>query len=415
MENLNSNEYLNLNNMNVKLNFNENQKPIIIKNEYKYKKISNIGDAYNGFNINILNEGLKWKDATKKINDMNPFNNLNQNWINLQNEYLQSLNIHDICVLNTWTDDGNNYINPYITYKETIELDTTNIIQLKNLLISKIKSTSIIIINNKKFDPIYLYFLIICKQKLYEITKETSNYDKYFILDYNINQYMEYIKYTNIKNKLLTYLFNNVLNFSEYTKYISYTNIEFNKGMSNETESKKITYYKTLLEFFKYIFNDKISHKNLYQTFLNYKISYYLVDDFLLEFVKMYTTDLLNIVNNAPTITDEMIVYRGIKSDYFLKYINNDNICYIPAFLSTTLALNDAVEYSDKTSKCCIKIIKLIIGTKCLLLDGISHMDVTEILLPYGSKFIKNNVGNFEEYIKIYNNMIKTIRFIVLD
>ena len=131
------------------------------------------------------------------------------------------------------------------------------------------------------------------------------------------------------------------------------------------------------------------------------------ITEFYLNIIKKYTIDFIKIVKNAPPLQQKLIVYRGVQSDYYTDYINKSNhICYIPACMSTSLDPNYALRFFNLQKKCCIKIITLLPGTKCLLLDSMGYMDkLQEIVLPYGTKMYNLNDLNNELYYDYNGNM----------
>ena len=93
--------------------------------------------------------------------------------------------------------------------------------------------------------------------------------------------------------------------------------------------------------------------------------------------------------------------------------------------MSTSLNPFYALRFSKVNyTKCCIKIITLLPGTKCLLLDGIAYMDkLQEIVLPYGTKMYNTDKSdhklyyskNTEEFVCPKNDLeIKTINLVCL-
>lgn len=101
----------------------------------------------------------------------------------------------------------------------------------------------------------------------------------------------------------------------------------------------------------------------------------------IIRFIK----DLDNIIQNAPPLTKKLIVYRGVKSDYYLK--GKEGFVYTTnSFVSTSVNLGAAMKFANPT--CCFKRITLLPGTRTLLLAGISKfMNEVEILLGTTSKF----------------------------
>lgn len=93
---------------------------------------------------------------------------------------------------------------------------------------------------------------------------------------------------------------------------------------------------------------------------------------------------LASIINNAPPLEADLLVYRGITNDYFPK---KDNMFLNKRFISTTYALHAAFNFMGDFN-CCLLQILLPKGTRCLFMPIVSvYPDECEILLPITTIF----------------------------
>ena len=117
-----------------------------------------------------------------------------------------------------------------------------------------------------------------------------------------------------------------------------------------------------------------------------YLIGKYLdYDKFWRDVIEQYIKDLDNLIDNSPPISKRMIVYRGVKNDYFLTG-TKDHIYKTDSFVSTSINLPSAMRFAG--NDCCFKRITLLPGTKTLLLAGISkYKNEIELLLGTKAQF----------------------------
>lgn len=157
---------------------------------------------------------------------------------------------------------------------------------------------------------------------------------------------------------------------------LSITHEPINKNLLG---SKKVTQVLDML----------ISDKTLKQS-EQYVALYYIgrflsFSNFWQHVIIKYIQDLDNIINNAPPLKTPLIVYRGVKNDYYLK--GREGFVYTTnSFVSTSVNLGSALKFAGPT--CCFKRITLLPGTRTLLLAGISSfLNEVEILLGTAAKF----------------------------
>jgi hypothetical protein len=110
---------------------------------------------------------------------------------------------------------------------------------------------------------------------------------------------------------------------------------------------------------------------------------------FWMKAIEMFTNDLNRIIKNSPPLRKKLVVFRGVKTDYYLtgsknKFYKNQG------FVSTSLSYRLSRNFAG--GKCCLKRIVLLPGTKCLFISGLSRFpNEIEILLPTNSIFYVQN------------------------
>ncbi len=132
-----------------------------------------------------------------------------------------------------------------------------------------------------------------------------------------------------------------------------------------------------------------------------------LIDEFYKVVLSKYKADLNKIIKEAPPLTKKLVVYRGVKDDYFLKK-NTKGFYKNEGFISTSMAINVSksfinLYYNDNTS-CCLKRITLLPGTKAIFLAGVSQIpEEYEVLLPSDSVYY---LMNGKKTLKHYHHNI---------
>lgn len=121
----------------------------------------------------------------------------------------------------------------------------------------------------------------------------------------------------------------------------------------------------------------------------------YMHDDIYKNVVKQFYEDLTRIITNSPTLSKDIKVYRGVRDDYYLRGAK-DGIYKNIGFVSTSLDVEKAQLFQqmmngytkEQDEPCCIKIIKLLKGTKALLMMPVSQYgDEKEVLLNHASVY----------------------------
>ena len=174
-------------------------------------------------------------------------------------------------------------------------------------------------------------------------------------------------------------------------------NIQYPVNLSNGngiTLNKNKNYLGKILvsKLLKQMNNDK-TLTNVDKYIIFYNVGKYLsFSKFWQDVIRQYTYDLDSIIDKSPATTKKMIVYRGVKGDYYLKG-NKNHIYKTDSFVSTSINLPSALKFSG--GKCCFKRITLLPGTKTVLLAGISkYKNEIELLLGSKSQFYITNNKN---------------------
>lgn len=199
-----------------------------------------------------------------------------------------------------------------------------------------------------------------------------STYDAFTVLGYSYHSF-EYINSFLIGTMTKTNFFNLLNSHQGTTNYKTYYFPFYMQAFKlMETfagKNVKVTYLSQTKLLSEWI--QELKHMGLekaYSVFVS--IMLYFPYEFWVEVMKLFKTDFERIINNAPPVRKETVVYRGVKGDYFLKGSNN-NYYTNTSFVSCTLNPYYAVEYLRK-GQCCLKRITLLPGTKVLFISGLS-------------------------------------------
>lgn len=92
--------------------------------------------------------------------------------------------------------------------------------------------------------------------------------------------------------------------------------------------------------------------------------------DFMKQAMELFKDDLSRIINASPPLEKQLVLYRGVKDDYFMRdaksrYYTNKT------FVSCSLDPNHAYRYL-RGNRCCFKRIVMLPGTHALFISGIS-------------------------------------------
>ena len=127
-------------------------------------------------------------------------------------------------------------------------------------------------------------------------------------------------------------------------------------------------------------------------------MGYNLKPIFWMEAIELFAKDLNRIIMGSPPLKTKLVVFRGVKNDYYLKGSNN-NYYKNKGFVSTSLSYSLAKAFSGGV--CCLKRIVLLPGSRALFISGLSRFPTEiELLLPVDTIFyIKNAKKTLPYYI----------------
>jgi hypothetical protein len=158
----------------------------------------------------------------------------------------------------------------------------------------------------------------------------------------------------------------------------------------------------TVSEVLNILMKDKsISNVDFYCAL--YTIATHLKAEFWFRAMEIYIEDLNRIVKSSPPLKKKLVVFRGVKSDYYLKG-TKDNFYTNKGFVSTTLSTSVALGFSgkEKDAKCCVKRCVVLPGARLLFISGLSKFfNETELLMPTDSVFF---VQNAKKTVYQYSN-----------
>ncbi len=120
------------------------------------------------------------------------------------------------------------------------------------------------------------------------------------------------------------------------------------------------------------------------------------------EATNKYIKDLDRIIKNGPPLSQDVVLYRGVKDKYY--YPNPNNKIFVNnTFMSTSYTIFNAIEFAEK--ECCVKKIICKAGTPAIFLECItSHPNENEILLGLNNNFqilkdeIRSNLDVHEKF-----------------
>jgi hypothetical protein len=117
--------------------------------------------------------------------------------------------------------------------------------------------------------------------------------------------------------------------------------------------------------------------------------------------IKRYSKELQGVIQRAPRVKKTIVVYRGVKNDYYLQ--GTDGHYYVnKGFVSTSLNIKQAMKFAERGLKntCCLKKITLLPGTKALFLMGISQFaGEMEVLLGHDTTYLVRKKKQLKHYV----------------
>jgi hypothetical protein len=104
----------------------------------------------------------------------------------------------------------------------------------------------------------------------------------------------------------------------------------------------------------------------------------------IIDCISEYAMEFKNIVNKAPKLTDELIVYRGVETQY---YSTDGKNFESATYISTSIDPNVSIRFSKATTGCCVKKMILKPGTRAIFMQPISrYKQEAEVLIPAMTK-----------------------------
>lgn len=285
-------------------------------------RIKGIFFNFNNYSLkNLLHKGVN--DSVAYFEDL-----IDYNWLFAMNDYIYNLSTEDLYTIIGYTHYGDVIVNNYMRNK----------------------------LNENKF------------------MKDLTQINKWFVTYYPFFfQAISYIEENDV---------NMFLKEENNTTKIYIPSSIAEHSIDNKFFKEKSMYVIDILQF---IHNGELL-KCSTKYILLYLIAPYL--DFTLfwkKVIQRYIFDLNYIIKMTPVLTQPLVVYRGVKDDYYLK--GNAGFIYkTDSFISTSVNLTSALNFAGP--KCCFKRITLLPNTHALLLVGISkYSNEIELLLGSESMF----------------------------
>lgn len=296
-----------------------------------FKKQKFITQNINGISLEFNNYSLRNLLYKGISNDITYFEDIiDHDWLSSMNNYIYNLSTKDLYTLIGYTFYGDILANNYMRNKLDINAFNKDLLDLQKWII---------------YYPIFF-------------------------------QALEYIE--------------NITDINKIIKIGKKSNITIPKDNYTTIIIAKFGNQLNVIDIIKLLKNKSVPISEKYM--LMYIISSYLsFTEFWEYIIQNYIKDLNNIIKKAPPLKKTLIVYRGVKNDYYLKVPSNpDNkskhIYKTNSFVSTSVNLGSALRFTGK--QCCFKRITLLPGTHTLLLAGISKfINEFEILLGSESMF----------------------------
>lgn len=274
---------------------------------------------------------------TEFLNRNSLLNNLtyDTNWIAEQMQYIYSLSKYDIFTLKGYTIVGDILIN------------------------NRLRKTL-----NKTHLGLADYFV---------------NGSGYFPLFFQIDKYL-----TNVIEQYQETDYKNIFEASQKTYSIA-----ISKKLSSQHLPKSLT----IKEWWKYVSKNYKTLKNSEKYILIVNFWKYFKQDIIETVIDMFGSDIERIIKSAPHVKRDMVVYRGVTSDFYLTGAQNGiykNIGFVSTSLDIDVAKNfqQFNENNRHDKNCCLKRILILKGTKAINLMPVSEIpSEKEILLNSGTVY----------------------------
>lgn len=278
-------------------------------------------------------------------------NNFDMEWIRSMNEYLRKLTLRDLWTAKTYTKQGDEFCNNYL---------------------------------RGTFDGFMDKFL-----KGYSMGQY---YMSYFPMFFQAVDYLRSLKLSDLFSIIPKDIFN------KKAEPPSNSSQKFDSPYLNSTP---LTYFQIIL----IIYDPTTSNNDCYLLLLQIvpKLD---IEKFWTKIVKNYCDDLNRIINEAPALQREMVVYRGLHDhdDSIVRSNTFNKIYKSKGFVSTSLHYNTAIEFKNRKCGNYLQRITILPGTRVFPLMTLSAFpNEVEILLGSNSKFYVVDIKRGEIFSKLFN------------
>jgi hypothetical protein len=198
--------------------------------------------------------------------------------------------------------------------------------------------------------------------------------------------------------------------FTAIDELMSTSDLDYHKIIKNSDIHKTIK-----VQNKKELVTDMISYIKQNGTINNLATSYfyimkmapYLTIDFWKKCIQRFCDDLQRIIDGAPKLKKQMIVYRGVKNDYYLKHdvakLKHIKVYKNDGFVSTSINVQKSFNFTALGKGCCLKKITLLPGSSALMLMGTSFFnEESEVLLGLKTEYF---IRKSRIPMKLYDNM----------
>lgn len=139
---------------------------------------------------------------------------------------------------------------------------------------------------------------------------------------------------------------------------------------------------------FKELKNIKVLFAQKYIILIELLLTGYVKFSVVKQSAKMYKNDLQRIIRNSPPTKSRMVVFRGVKDEFYLKNQTKKNMFTSEGFVSTSLNPDYANVYANSEGTCCIKRIIIPQDSRVLFIPSISTSPMQlQILINADSTF----------------------------
>lgn len=138
---------------------------------------------------------------------------------------------------------------------------------------------------------------------------------------------------------------------------------------------------------------------------------------FWVSVLEQYKQRLDDIIRNAPVTTSRMILYRGVRDDYFIPKSMlelRDRVHIARSFVSTTSSVGVLQRFTTY-NECCVMRIYVPVGTRMVMLAGLTNMDEAEFLLGARTQFFITKTSSQKFCTNKHNLQMKVTDMVVIQ